>query len=164
MNPTETKMINAEVVLIKSKVKNAKIFIVAFFAFVSIWFWFWNSQESPYSILNNSINIGLISFLLLLIYSISKKIITTKTDIKNQIKIIDELTVTNKYVDYGQKRGVRYFITLDSKVIKKYEVTENVFNDLNINDSVYIEYSKYANWILKIEQNGIDIENKQMIS
>ncbi|MGL2987185.1 hypothetical protein ACSVH5_06275 [Flavobacterium sp. RSSA_27] len=164
MNPTETKMINAEVVLIKSKVKNTKIFIVAFFAFVSIWFWIWNSQESPYSILNNSINIGLISFLLLLIYSISKKIITTKTDIKNQIKIIDELTVTNKYVDYGQKRGVRYFITLDSKVIKKYEVTENVFNDLNINDSVYIEYSKYANWILKIEHNGIDIENKQMIS
>jgi hypothetical protein len=164
MNPTETKMINAEVVLIKSKVKNAKIFIAAFFTFVSIWFWIWNSQESPYSILNNSINIVLISFLLLLIYAISKKIITTKNDIKNQIKIIDELTVTNKYVDYGQKRGARYFITLDSKVIKKYEVIENVFNDLNINDPVYIEYSKCANWILKIEHNGIDIENKQMIS
>jgi hypothetical protein len=100
----------------------------------------------------------------LLIYAISKKIITTRNDIKNKIKIIDELKVTNKYIDYGQKHGARYFITLDSKVIKKYEVIENVFNDLNINDSVYIEYSKYANWILKIEHNGIDIENKQIIS
>jgi hypothetical protein len=164
MDPTEIKMINAEVVLIKSKVKNAKIFIIVFFAFASIWFWIWNSQESPYSILNNSINIVLISFLVLFIYAVSKKIITTRNDIKNQIKITDELKVTNKYKDYGQKLGVRYFITLDSKVIKKYEVTENVFNDLNINDSVYIEYSKYANWILKIEHNGIDIENKQMIT
>ncbi|QZK91198.1 hypothetical protein K5V07_12135 [Flavobacterium sp. CHNK8] len=164
MDPTEIKMINAEVVLIKSKIKNAKIFIIVFFAFASIWFWIWNSQESPYSILNNSINIVLISFLLLFIYAVSKKIITTRNDIKNQIKITDELKVTNKYKDYEQNGGVRFFITLDSKIIKKYEVTENVFNDLNINDSVYIEYSKYANWILKIEHNGIDIENKQMIT
>jgi hypothetical protein len=72
--------------------------------------------------------------------------------------------VTNKYIYYGHRHGVRYFITLDSKVIKKYKVTKKVFNDLNINDSVYIEYSKYANWILKIEHKGIDIENKQMIT
>lgn len=164
MNPTEIKMNNAEVALIKSKVKNAKTLIIVFMGFASIWFWIWNSQESPYSALNNLINIVLISFLLLLVYIGSKKIITTTNDIKNQIKIADELKVTNKYIDYGQKYGVRYFITFDSNVIKKYEVIENVFNNLNVNDYIHIEYSKYANWILKIKHNGIDIENKQMIS
>ena len=157
------KMNHAEVALITKKVKNVKIFIIAFFAFVSLWFWIWNRQEFPYSFLNITINTILILFILLLILGISKKNINTRKDFINQIKVIDELIISNKYI-HGSGNDVRYYICFDSKILKEYDVKANVFNSLNINDSVHIEYSKYANWILKIEHNGIDIENKQMIS
>jgi hypothetical protein len=162
MNSTELKMNTAEIALIKNKVKKAKIFMVVFITLFAILLWFWTDKETPYSTFKNGLSIFLVVLLLIFIVAFSKKLLVTGSDIKNQIKIIDELKVIEKHLD--SSRSSSYYIVFNSEIFKKYEVKKEIYDMINITDSVYIEYSKYANWILKIEHNGKDIENKNMIA
>lgn len=162
MNPTELKMSNTEIALIKNKVTKVKFFSIILIAFFLVWLWFWTDKETPYSLLDNGISIFIAILLLIFIFFLSKKLLVTRNDIKNQIKIIDEFKVIEKYID--RSKVSRYYIVFNSKVLNKYQVTKNVYEVINVTDSVYIEYSKHANWILKISHNNIDIENKSMIA
>jgi hypothetical protein len=162
MNPTELKMSTSEIAQIKGKVENSTFFMIAFITFIGIWLWLFNDSEAPYFVLTSVISAFLILLTLYLIYAFFKKIKETKDDIKNQIKIINVFEVVDKHTS-GSK-NTKYIIVFNSKDIPKYQVTQTVFNTINIHDTVSVEYSKFAFWILKIQHNGVDIENKRMIA
>jgi hypothetical protein len=163
MDITEGTIIDSEIALIRKKVFKSKIFIIGFFIFFSFWFWIWNIQESSFFI--NFINIILVLLLIVFTYLASVKYIKTRKDLNSKIKIIENSKVLNKYTDIGSKgRITHYYIVLDSKTISKYDVAENMYMNVATGDFVYLEYSKYANWILKISHNGINIENKNIIA
>jgi len=163
INPTELKMNDSEIAIVKRKVTKSKIFMIIFIAFIAIWIWLFNDPESSYFFLTSSISTIFVILFLFAIYLYLKKLLATQKDIKEKIKIIDEFNVIDKYIDRSS-RSMSYYIVFNSKVLKKYEVNKNVYDVINVTDPVCIEYSKYANWILKIKHNHIDIENKQMIA
>ena len=163
MDITEGTIIDSEIALIRKKVFKSKIFIIGFFIFFSFWFWIWNIQEPSFFI--NFINIILVLLLIVFTYFSTAKYIKTRKDLNSKIKIIENSKVLNKYTDIGSKgRITHYYIVLDSKTISKYDVAENMYMNVATGDFVYLEYSKYANWILKISHNGINIENKNIIA
>jgi len=159
----EGTMIDSEVALIRKKVFKSKVFIIGFFIFFSFWFWIWNTQESSFFI--NFVNIILVLLLIVFTYFSSAKNIKTRKDLNSKIKIIENSKVLNKYIDTGSKgRIIHYYIILDSKAISKYDVAEDMYMNITTGDFICLEYSKYANWILKITHNGVNIENKNIIA
>ncbi len=159
----EGTMIDAEVALIRKKVFKSKVFIIGFFIFFSFWFWIWNIQESSFFI--NFVNIILVLLLIVFTYFSSAKNIKTRKDLNSKIKIIENSKVLNKYIDTGSKgRIIHYYIILDSKAIDKYDIAEDLYMNITTGDFICLEYSKYANWILKITHNGVNIENKNIIA
>lgn len=163
MDITEGTMIDSEVALIRKKVFKSKVFIIGFFIFFSFWFWIWNIQESSFFI--NFVNIILVLLLIVFTYFSSAKNIKTRKDLNSKIKIIENSKVLNKYIDTGSKgRIIHYYIILDSKAIDKYDIAEDLYMNITTGDFICLEYSKYANWILKITHNGVNIENKNIIA
>ena len=163
MDITEGTIIDSEVALIRKKILKSKVFLIVFFIFLSFWFWIWNIQEPSFFI--NFINIILVLLLIVFTYFSTAKYIKTRKDLNSKIKIIENSKVLNKYTDTGSKgRITHYYIVLDSKAISKYDVDEDMYMNVTTGDFICLEYSKYANWILKITHNGINIENKNIIS
>ncbi|MTH13991.1 hypothetical protein [Flavobacterium sp. LC2016-01] len=113
-----------------------------------------------FTILNIFIFVFIILTIIALAFSL-KRLSVTKNDLTAQIKIVSTFKVIDKY--YTIRKNSSYFIAFDSKDIPKYEVTKRTYELINIDDSIEIEYSKFAFWILKIEHNGNDIENKQNV-
>ncbi|MGY0407251.1 MAG: hypothetical protein ACWIPJ_02685 [Polaribacter sp.] len=89
----------------------------------------------------------------------------SKKDLKENIKISETLKISNKYILGGFNNStIRYFIILESNKIKRYELKQDVYEVVQINDFIEIEYSKCACWILKIEHNGKNIANKDVLN
>jgi|GEM_PF-1490161 len=161
MNRIELQMTTAELTIIKRKSEKGQTFVIVFLFFLIGWYWLWPAigDSFPYVYYSISAFIGILfTFLFVQFFVIKKR---TKKDIESKIKISTELKVIDKY--YRSGTNYSYTIVFDSKDIPKYEVTETIFYKININDSIFVEYSKFGFWLLKIEHNGITIENKRMI-
>lgn len=161
MNRIELQMTTAELTIIKRKAEKGQIFIIVFLFFLVGWYWLWPTigDSFPYVYYSISAFIGILfTFLFVQFFVIKKR---TKKDIESKIKISTEFKVIDKY--YRSGTNYSYTIVFDSKDIPKYEVIEAIYNKININDSIFVEYSKFGFWLLKIEHNGITIENKRMI-
>jgi len=157
----ENQMSHIEIDLIKNKVIKSKIFISFFLFFIIGWFIIW--FQIDFSLLTNVLGIILTLFILILIVIVYKKSIDTKKDLEKKIKISDNLKIINKYTE-RTGRSYNYLIILESNEIKKYQLKQDVYKKIQINDIINIEYSKFARWILKIEHNGENIANKDIIS
>lgn len=46
-----------------------------------------------------------------------------------------------------------------TRIFDKYSLLKKDFKKVNVGDVIYIEFSKYGRWILKMECNDEDIEN-----
>ena len=88
----------------------------------------------------------------------------SKKDLQNQIKVVTKVTVTDKSIKHrgGGKNRVSYYeLSFDGNGdIEKYEVKKDIYNKVQIGDVIDIEYSKSSLWILKIELNSENIENR----
>jgi hypothetical protein len=163
MDITEGTIIDSEVALIRKKILKSKVFLIVFFIFLSLWIWIWNIQEPSFFINFISIILGL--SLITTTYFSSAKFIRTRKDFNYRIKIIEHSKVLDKYTTTNSNsRITNYYIILDSKAISKYDVAEDMYMNITTGDFICLEYSKYANWILKIKHNGINIENKNIIA
>lgn len=161
MHRTEFQMTATELTIIKRKSEKGQLFVIVFLFFLASWYWLWPAigDSFPYIFYSISAFIGILFTFLFVQFFIIKK--RTKKDIDSKIKISAEFKVIDKYSRSGTNYG--YTIVFDSKDIPKYEVTEAIYNTININDSIFVDYSKFGFWLLKIEHNGITIENKRMI-
>lgn len=108
---------------------------------------------------------GFIEFLVYLFFLISLLPYTrffykspTERDLKEKTKVYTELKVINKRRTWGDDT-VLEIIFEDNPDFYKYHLLEEDFDKVNIGDLIYIEFSKYGRWILKIEWNDYDIEN-----
>jgi hypothetical protein len=160
MNQIEAQITDAELNIIKSKIRKTNIFLFLFWAFVIFWGWGLCDLDTLFSFFNIIVAVFVILTVIMCIMSY-KRLKLTKNDFAERIKIVTEFKVIDKHCT--STKSYRYTLEFDSKDIPKYEVKKSHYDLININDSISIEYSKAAFWILKIEHNGIDIENKQMI-
>ena len=160
MNRTETRITDKDIQTIKSKVKKTKVFIFVFLSFIALWSWGLSDSDTLFSIFNAIVFVIILIALVVLVLSL-KRLKVTSNDLAAQIKIVNTFKVFDKYKK--KKKSRNYFILFNSKDIPKYEVTKKTYSLINIDDFIEIEYSKFAFWILKIEHNGNDIENKQNI-
>lgn len=161
MNRIEVPMTGLEIEIIKTKVLNMKVFIFVFFAFLAFWTWSLSDSTEIFTFLNGIILCVLVLFSIFVILAL-KKLWLTKNDIQSKIKILNELRVIEKHST--RSGNPRYTLNLDSEDIHRYIVTKKVYDEIGIGDIITIEYSKYAFWILKIEHNGVNIENKNMLA
>jgi hypothetical protein len=158
MNQIEAPITDQDIKTIKRKVEKTKIFLFVFLFFIILWSWGLCDSDSYFTILN--IFILVFDTIVLIVFSYAlKRLRVTQKDLKAKIKIVDTFKVIDKY--YTQRRNSSYIIIFDSKDIPKYEVTKRNYGLINVNDTIEIEYSKFAFWVLKIEHNKNDIENKQ---
>ncbi|MEL4309099.1 hypothetical protein [Joostella sp. CR20] len=82
----------------------------------------------------------------------------TKRDLEERIKVHIELKV--KYKSKNMDNFHHYKIEFEENpYFYNYGLLEEDFDNVNVGDIIYIEFSKYARWILKIQCNGQDIEN-----
>lgn len=82
----------------------------------------------------------------------------TERDLEEKIKVSTELTIKYK----RRFSGDDYVLEIEFEEnpdFYKYHLLEEDFEKVNIGDVIYIEFSKYGRWILKIEWNDEDIEN-----
>lgn len=158
MNRTETRITDKDIQTIKRKVKKTKVFIFVFLSFIALWSWGLSDSDTLFSIFNAIVFVIILIALVVLVLSL-KRLKVTRNDLAAQIKIVNTFKVIDKY--YTLKKSSNYFIVFDSKDIPKYQVAKKTYSLINIDDFIEIEYSKFAFWILKIEHNGNDIENKQ---
>lgn len=161
MSQTESQMSHNDIEIIKKKVQKSKVFIFVLLSFLLLWGWGMCDTDTVFTLFNGIVALLFLVFFIFLVVLL-KKIKTTKNDILSKIKIINEFPVLEKFCT-GSSGSRDHIIVLDSKDIPKYTVTKKVYEDINIGDIVTIEYSKAAFWILKIEHNGISIENKNVI-
>ncbi|WP_026728829.1 hypothetical protein [Flavobacterium denitrificans] len=161
MNRIESPMTNLEIEIIKTKVFKMKVFILVFLAFLIFWAWGLSDNDEIFTFLNGIILCVLILFSIFVVLAL-KKLWLTKNDIKSKIKILDELLVIEKHTTGTDNK--RYTLQLDSDDIHRYIITKKAYDEISIGDTIKIEYSKCAFWILKIEHNGVSIENKNMIA
>ena len=151
-----------EIDLIKDKIFKSKVFLFFFLIFILVWLILWFNYE--FSLLTKIIGSVLTLMCLIFVIASFKQWNNSVIDLKKNIKISETLKITNKYIDHGIKRSNRYYIILESNEIKKYQLKQNIYDIIHINDFIYVEYSKFANWILKIEHKGKSIENKNVIT
>ncbi|KAF2328214.1 hypothetical protein [Flavobacterium daemonense] len=161
MNQTEAPINNQEIKIIKRKVEKTKIFLFVFVSFIALWSWGMSNTDSLFSLFNIIVFVFVIITLIVLILFL-KRLQTTRKDVESKIKIVSTFKVIDKYRE-SSRNSYNYIIVFDSKDIPKYEVTKSNYDLINITDSIEIEYSKFAFWILKIEHKGNDIENKYFI-
>ncbi|WP_291962315.1 hypothetical protein [Maribacter sp.] len=82
----------------------------------------------------------------------------TEKDLEAKIKVSTELKV--KYKRRDSDNFYHYEIEFEQNPdIDKYGLLKKDFEKVNVGDVIYIEFSKYGRWILKIECNDEDIEN-----
>ena len=87
-----------------------------------------------------------------------------RKDIKERIKIKTRLKIKEKSKSNKTNNNNTHRILFEkNEYLTVYNVTKKTYNNLNVGDIIDIEISKFDNWILKIEWNSIDIENKSYL-
>ncbi|MEP2237386.1 MAG: hypothetical protein ABJI22_03425 [Maribacter sp.] len=82
----------------------------------------------------------------------------TEKDLEEKIKVSTELRI--KYKRRDMDNYYHYEIEFEQNPdFYKYGLLKKDFEKVNVGDVIYIEFSKYSHWILKIECNDQDIEN-----
>ncbi|CAG2531295.1 hypothetical protein MAR621_01819 [Maribacter dokdonensis] len=82
----------------------------------------------------------------------------TEKDLEAKIKVSTELKV--KYKRRNMDNFHHYEIEFEQNPdFDKYSLLKKDFKRVNVGDVIYIEFSKYGRWILKMECNDEDIEN-----
>ena len=84
-------------------------------------------------------------------------------DLQYRLKISTKLIVDKKLVFCdNDNSSYTYRICFEKNdYLSSYElVNETVFDQINEGDIVYLECSKYGNWVLRIECNSVDLYNK----
>lgn len=82
----------------------------------------------------------------------------TERDLEEKIKVYTELKVKYKRRSSGDDLVLEIEFE-ENPDFYKYHLLEEDFDKVNVGDLIYIEFSKYGRWILKIEWNDQDIEN-----
>ncbi|MDO6602496.1 hypothetical protein [Arenibacter palladensis] len=108
---------------------------------------------------------GFVEFLIYLFFLISLLPYTrffytspTERDIKDRVKVFTELKIKHKKRYWGDDPVFEIEFE-ENPDFYKYKLLEEDFDKVHVGDLIYIEYSKYGRWILKIEWNDQDIEN-----
>ena len=158
----EAKFTQADIIKIKSKRGQSNVaFIFAFIMFGAIIYF-----------KNDSLNLFLkiIFYACLAITSFAVFDIffgdNSSKDLKNKIKIVTKITVLDKNINTSDGASETTHYELDFggvSDIKHYEVKRRIFDKIKVGDIIDIEYSKESCWILKIELNSLDIENKDYV-
>ncbi|MFB9079480.1 hypothetical protein ACFFLS_06305 [Flavobacterium procerum] len=160
MNRTEASMNAAEVKIVKHKNIKSMLFLFVFTAITS--FLLWLLITDSFSLITTILTTAFVIITIVLFIDIVKKLNIAKKDIEQRIKVTDQFTVIKKYHSKSNN-SYSYYIDFNSEDIKNYEITKKAFDPINVGDTIEIEYTKYAFWILKIEHNGVNIENKSRI-
>ncbi|WP_281234752.1 hypothetical protein [Flavobacterium gelatinilyticum] len=158
MTSTEAPMNDAEVKIVKHKNIKSVLFLFGFAAITS--FLLWLSITDEFSLFLIVFTIAFVIITIALFIDVVTKFNIAQKDIQQQIKVIDQFTVIKKHQSKNSGNSYSYYIDFNSEDIKSYEIKKKAFDAINTHDTVEIEYTKYAFWILKIEHNGINIENK----
>jgi hypothetical protein len=96
------------------------------------------------------ITLGIICFFIFL-----KNYIAYKRDISNQIKLFGEVTVTSK-----STRKNETIVNFNSTELKKIDVfSKQIFDKINVGDTLTIEISKFSKCLLKLEKEGQSLLN-----
>ncbi len=155
----ELEMNDNEVKFMKRKVLKSTVFTIVFSLFLAAFYIGWNHHEP--SIIVSAI---VILLFLVIIFFYFAKLISTQKDIKERIKVVGELRIIDKYTGGADSNSRTYKIIFDSKILYSYEVIERVYDELNIDDIIDVEYTKHAIWILSIKSKGMNIENKSFMA
>lgn len=85
----------------------------------------------------------------------------TKLDLEDKIKISTELKVKYKRTNLADDDiGYQYEIEFEENPdFYKYGLLEEDYDKISVGDTIYLEFTKQARWILKIEWKDQDIEN-----
>ncbi len=159
----EIKMNQIEIDLIKTKIYKSKIFLLGFLLFIVIWLVLW--FQMGFNFLSSIIGFILIVFILILMFTYLNTLKKSRKDFKQKIKISENLKVKHKYIHIPFNRGIhKYLIKFESDKIRKYQVKKDIYEMIEVDDIIHIEYSKFACWILKIEYKGYDIYNKDIVA
>ena len=82
----------------------------------------------------------------------------TERDLEEKIKVYIEVKI--KYKRRDMDNFHHYEIEFEENpYFYNYGLLEEDFDKINVGDLIYIEFSKYGRWILKIEWKDQDIEN-----
>ena len=87
-----------------------------------------------------------------------------RKDIKERIKIKTRLKIKEKRrSNKTNNKNTHRILFEKNEYLTAYNVNKKTYDNLNVGDIIDIEISKFDNWILKIEWNSIDIENKSYL-
>ena len=169
MKTEESILSGKEISHIKIKYWKSILANTIIFLMFGIPFYLVNEQGIKYedfsSILFNTFFfiILLLLFLNLIGLLISQKEI--RNDIKEKIKIKTEIIIREKLeLTSSSSNSTTYRLLFEkNEYLTVYDVVKSDFNKIKVGDIIVLECSKSSKWVIKIELNSENIENKSYL-
>ena len=169
MKTEESILSGKEISHIKIKYWKSILANTIIFLMFGIPFYLVNEQGIKYedfsSILFNTFFfiILLLTFLNLIGLLISQKEI--RKDIKEKIKIKTEIIIREKLeLTSSSSNSTTYRLLFEkNEYLTVYDVVKSDFNKIKVGDIIVLECSKSSKWVIKIEWNSENIENKSYL-